>query len=73
VVVQDRHPRTVPGPQRRAVLFRLTVLAGIWAGLVGLLIAAGELVTHSAAITHLDDHVTRAVVNSRTAALSSLM
>jgi hypothetical protein len=47
------------------VLFRFMVLAGIWAGLVGLLIAAGELVTHSAAITHLDDHVTRAVVNSR--------
>jgi hypothetical protein len=38
VVVQDRHPRTVPGPQRRAVLFRFTVLAGIWAGLVGLLV-----------------------------------
>ena len=73
MVVQDRHPRTVPGPQRRAVLLRLTVLAGIWAGLVGLLIAAGELVTHSAAITHLDDHVTRSVVNSRTAGLNSVM
>ena len=73
MVVQDRHPRTVPGPQRRAVLLRFTVLAGIWAGLVGLLIAAGELVTHSAAITHLDDHVTRAMVNSRTAALNSVM
>ena len=49
------------------------VLAGIWAGLVGLLIAAGEIVIHSAAITHFDDHVTRAVVNSRTAALNSVM
>jgi len=73
VVVQDRHPRTVPGPQRRVVLFRFTVLAGIWAGLVGLLVAAGELVVHSAAVTHFDDHVTRAVVNSRTAALNSVM
>ena len=73
MVVQDRHPRTVPGPQRRAVLFSFTVLAGIWAGLVGLLIAAGELVVHSAAVTHFDDHVTRAVVNSRTAALNSVM
>ena len=73
MVVQDRHRRTVPAPQRRAVLFRFMVLAGIWAGLVGLLIAAGELVIHSAAITHFDDHVTRAVVNSRTAALSSVM
>ena len=73
MVVQDRHRRTVPAPQRRAVLFRFMVLAGIWAGLVGLLIAAGELVIHSAAITHFDDHLTRAVVNSRTAALSSVM
>jgi membrane-associated phospholipid phosphatase len=55
------------------VLFRFAVLAGIWAGLVGLLIAAGELVIHSAAITHFDDHVTRAVVNSRTAPLNSVM
>jgi len=55
------------------VLLRLAVLAGIWAGLVGLLIAAGELVVHSAALTHFDQHVTRTVVNSRTAALNSVM
>jgi membrane-associated phospholipid phosphatase len=55
------------------VLLRLTVLAGIWAGLVGLLIAAGEFVVHSAAVTHFDDHVTRTVVSSRTAALNSVM
>lgn len=55
------------------MLLRLAVLAGIWAGLVGLLIAAGELVVHSAAVTHFDDHVTRTVVNSRTAALNSVM
>jgi len=71
--LQDGHRRTVPGPQLRAVLIRFAVLAGIWAGLVGLLIAAGELVVHSAAVTHFDAHVTRTVVNSRTAALSSVM
>jgi membrane-associated phospholipid phosphatase len=55
------------------VLFRFAVLAVIWAGLVGLLIAAGEFVVHSAAVTHFDQHVTKTVVNSRTAALSSVM
>ena len=55
------------------MLIRCAVLAGIWAGLVGLLIAAGELVVHSAAVTDFDLHVTKAVVNSRTAALSSVM
>lgn len=55
------------------MLLRLAVLAGIWAGLVGLLIAAGELVVHSAAVTHFDDHVTRTLVNSRTGALNSVM
>ena len=54
-------------------MFRLAVLAVIWAGLVGLLIAAGEFVVHSAAVTHFDQHVTKTVVNSRTAALSSVM
>jgi len=57
----------------RAVLLRMAVLAGIWAGLTGLLIAAGELVVHSAAITHFDDHVTRVVVSARTAPLNSAM
>jgi hypothetical protein len=33
------------GPQQfKAVLLRMVLLAGIWAGLVGLLIAAGEVV-----------------------------
>lgn len=71
--LQDGNRRTVPEPRLRAVLLRLTVLAGIWAGLVGLLIAAGEFAVHSAAVTHFDDHVTRTVVNSRTAALDSVM
>ena len=71
--LQDGHRRTVPEPQLRAVLLRSAVLAGIWAGLVGLLIAAGEFAVHSAAMTHFDAHVTRTVVDSRTAALSSVM
>jgi len=55
------------------VLPRLAVLAGIWAGLTGLLVAAGELVVHSAAITGFDHRVTRNVVSSRTAALNTAM
>lgn len=51
----------------------MAVLAGVWAGLVALLIAAGEGVTHSGAITHFDQHTTLVVVNSRTAALNSAM
>jgi undecaprenyl-diphosphatase len=51
----------------------MAVLAGIWAGLVGLLIAAGEVVVHSDTVTHFDHHATRAVVSSRTAALNSAM
>jgi membrane-associated phospholipid phosphatase len=55
------------------MLPRVAVLAGIWAGLVGLLIAAGEIIVHSAAITGFDRHVTRDVVSSRTPALNSAM
>ena len=51
----------------------MAVLAGIWAGLTGLLLAVGVVVTHSAAITHFDQHITRVVVDSRTAALNSAM
>src|SRR5215467_11638404 len=57
----------------KAALPRIAVLAGIWAGLVGLLIAAGEVVVHSAAVTDFDRHATRVVVSSRTAALDSVM
>ena len=57
----------------KAALPRLGVLVGIWAGLVGLLVAAGEVIIHSAAITGFDRHVTRDVVSSRTAALNSVM
>ena len=57
----------------KAALPRLTVLAGIWAGLVGLLVASGEVVVHSNAVTHFDHHATSMLVNSRTAALDSAM
>jgi hypothetical protein len=39
-------------PQLRAVLLRMAVLTGIWAGLVGLLVAAGEVIIRSGAVTH---------------------
>jgi undecaprenyl-diphosphatase len=51
----------------------MAVLAGIWAGLVGLLIAGGEVVVHSIALTGFDRHATRAVVSSRSAGLDSAM
>jgi undecaprenyl-diphosphatase len=60
-------------PQVKAALPRMAMLAGIWAGLTGLLLAAGAVVIHSAVITHVDQHVTRVVVDSRTAALNSAM
>jgi undecaprenyl-diphosphatase len=55
------------------MLPRVAVLAGIWAGLVGLLVAAGEIIVHSAAITGFDRHVTSDAVSSRTPALNSAM
>lgn len=57
----------------KAALPRMTVLAGIWAGLVGLLVASGEVVVHSNAVTHFDRHATSVLVSSRTAALDSAM
>ena len=60
-------------PQLKAALPRMAVLAGIWAALTGLLLAAGAVVIHSAAITQFDQHVTRVVVESRTAALICVM
>ena len=51
----------------------LAVLTGIWAALTGLLVAAGELVVHSAAITGFDHRVTRNLVTSRTSALNTAM
>jgi len=51
----------------------MLMLIGIWAGLVGLLVAAGQVVIHSGALTDFDHHATRAVVNARTPALNSVM
>ena len=59
--------------QLKAVLLRMMVLAGIWAGLVGLLIAAGEVVTRSAALSGFDHHATSVVVSWRTPALNAAM
>jgi membrane-associated phospholipid phosphatase len=55
------------------MLPHVTVLAGIWAGLVGLLIAAGEIIVHSDAIAGFDRRVTSNAVASRTPALNSVM
>jgi membrane-associated phospholipid phosphatase len=60
-------------PELKAALPRMAVLAGIWAGLVGLLIAAGEVVVHSDAVMNFDRHATRVVVSARTPALDSVM
>ena len=75
MMAECSRPATVPtvSPQARAVLLRMVVLAGVWAGLVGLLIAVGEIVIHSATLTHFDQHTTRVVVSWRTAALNSVM
>jgi undecaprenyl-diphosphatase len=51
----------------------MAVLAVIWAGLVGLLIAAGAVVVHVSAVTAFDRHATAVVVNARTAPLDSAM
>lgn len=65
-------PATGP-PQLRAVLLRVLMLIGIWAGLVGLLVATGEVIIHSGALTDFDHHATRAAVNSRTPGLNAVM
>jgi hypothetical protein len=51
----------------------MVLLAGIWAGLVGLLIAAGEVVVRSVALAGFDHHATSVVVSVRTPALNSVM
>ena len=55
------------------MLPKVAVLAGIWAGLVGLLVAAGEIIVHSSAITGFDRQVTRDAVTARTPALNTAM
>ena len=55
------------------MLPKVAVLVGIWAGLVGLLVAAGEIIVRSSAITGFDRHVTRDAVTARTPALNTAM
>ncbi len=52
---------------------RALPLALAWVGLLGVLIAVGEVTVHSAAITHFDQHVTALVVAHRSPALNSVM
>jgi undecaprenyl-diphosphatase len=59
--------------QVKGALTRMLALTGIWAGLVGLLVVAGKIITGSAAMTGFDHRVTREVLSSRTAALNSVM
>ena len=56
-----------------AVAIHASVLAVIWIGLTIVLIGAGELVTHSAAIVHFDRHITSFVVTHRPPALDVTM
>jgi undecaprenyl-diphosphatase len=58
---------SVPDPIRAALL----VVA--WLALAGVLIGVGELVVHTAAIQHFDDHVTSVVVAHRSSGLNSAM
>jgi undecaprenyl-diphosphatase len=55
------------------MLPKVAVLVGIWAGFVGLLVAAGEIIVRSSAITGFDRHVTRDAVTARTPALNTAM
>lgn len=57
----------------RAVAIRAVLLVLTWIGLTGLLIGAGELVTHSATIAHFDRHITFSVVAHRTPPLDATM
>jgi undecaprenyl-diphosphatase len=75
---------TTNGPGRRAEgrsmrlsprtwVVRGGVLLVAWAGLTGILIAAGAGVVHSSTIVAFDHHVTTTVVHHRTSALNSAM
>jgi undecaprenyl-diphosphatase len=57
----------------KAALPRMAVLAGTWAGLVGLLIGLGEIVTNSRAVARFDRAATRMVAGWRTPPLDSAM
>jgi membrane-associated phospholipid phosphatase len=72
-VVTPATPAEPSTARLKSALPRVALLAGIWAILVGLLVAAGELVTGSATVTSWDQQVTRSAVSSRTAALNTAM
>jgi undecaprenyl-diphosphatase len=60
-------------PRLPAATAAVLTLAGVWICLVGLLVAAGEVITRSAGVTGFDRRVTLGVVDSRTSTLNSVM
>jgi undecaprenyl-diphosphatase len=63
----------MPAAGVRPYAARAAILLLAWAGLLALLIAAGNLVVHSSAIVAFDRHVTETVVAHRTPALDAVM
>jgi undecaprenyl-diphosphatase len=59
--------------QRRSRSGQALVVIVAWAGLTGLLIAAGLAVVHSSSVNAFDRHVTSVVVAQRTPALNAVM
>jgi undecaprenyl-diphosphatase len=60
-------------PAQRAVASRILVLVVTWMGLTGVLLGAGELVTHWSVIAQFDRHITSWVVAHRSHALDATM
>ena len=54
-------------------MVRALVLIVAWAGLTGILIAVGVVITHSSSVNAFDRHVTSVVVAHRTPALDAVM
>ncbi len=57
----------------RAVASRILILVVTWMGLTGVLLGAGELVTHCSVIEQFDRHITSWVVAHRSHALDATM
>lgn len=60
-------------PAHRAVASRIVILVVTWIGLTGLLLGAGELVTHWSVIEQFDRHITSWVVAHRSHAMDETM
>lgn len=60
-------------PAHRAVASRVLILLATWMGLAGVLLGAGELVTHWSVIQQFDRHVTSWVVAHRSHPLDTIM